>query len=86
MRYLVLPAVSTLQPGSTPASMTPSIVTGLGRSTGMPVGPGATVPPPVGFPLVGAPLGAVLGALLGAVLGAVLGAETEDPPPVPEPG
>ena len=73
----MLPAVSTLQPGSTPASMTPSIATGLDRSTGMPVGPGATVPP-VGFPLVGAGLGAALGALLGA--------DAEDPLPVPEPG
>ena len=45
MRYLVFPAVSTLQPGSTPASMMPSIVTALGEPTGMPVGPGRNVPP-----------------------------------------
>ena len=42
----MFPAVSTLQPGSTPASITPSIVTALGDPTGMPVGPGRNVPPP----------------------------------------
>ena len=95
MRYFVFPAVSTLQPGSTPGSMTPSIVTCLGLPTGMPVGPGATVPPPpVGTGLDGSAVGTGLdgagagldGPVVGAapdgsVLGALDGGVAPWPPP-----
>ena len=75
----MFPAVSTLQPGSTPASITPSIVTALGEPTGMPVGPGRKVPPPAED---GTGIGFDEGELVGALLDApAVGWSVE-----PEPG